>query len=82
MVGASGDSGADDGTSHLSVNFPASDPYVLGIGGTTLRQTTNGFYTDCMGRYGQWQGRGGVVSWLSASPQLREIIFPSLWVTA
>ncbi len=33
---ASGDSGADDGTSKKAVDFPASSPNVLGCGGTRL----------------------------------------------
>ncbi len=33
---ASGDSGADDGTSTKTVDFPASSPHVLGCGGTKL----------------------------------------------
>ncbi len=33
---ASGDSGADDGTSKKTVDFPASSPNVLGCGGTKL----------------------------------------------
>ncbi len=33
---ASGDCGAADGTSGDSTNFPASDPYVTGVGGTNL----------------------------------------------
>ncbi len=36
FVAASGDCGAADGTSGLSTNFPASDPYVTGVGGTDL----------------------------------------------
>jgi kumamolisin len=36
---ASGDSGADDGTSALAVDFPASSPNVLGCGGTSLPKT-------------------------------------------
>ncbi len=46
VVAASGDQGANDGTSHLAVNFPASDPYVLGVGGTTLNQISSGQYTQ------------------------------------
>jgi len=36
ILAASGDTGAYDGTSQLTVNFPASDPYVTGVGGTYL----------------------------------------------
>ena len=70
VVGASGDSGADDGTSHLSVNFPASDPYVLGIGGTTLRQTTNGFTQTAWGDMvsGKVEASGGGFSSYFSTP--------------
>ena len=33
---ASGDCGSADGTSGVATNFPASDPYVTGVGGTVL----------------------------------------------
>ena len=33
---ASGDCGAADGTSGVAVNYPASDPYVTGVGATNL----------------------------------------------
>ncbi len=36
VLAASGDSGAFDGTKQLTVNFPASNPYVTGVGGTYL----------------------------------------------
>ena len=36
LFAASGDCGASDGTSGLATNFPASDPYVTGVGGTVL----------------------------------------------
>ncbi len=45
VAAASGDQGAYDGTSSLTTNFPASDPYVLGVGGTTLNHA-NGKYTQ------------------------------------
>lgn len=36
VLAASGDNGADDGTSSPVVDFPASSPYVIGCGGTKL----------------------------------------------
>ncbi|MGB6499930.1 MAG: PKD domain-containing protein [Thermoplasmata archaeon] len=36
VFAASGDCGSADGTSHVSTNYPASDPYVTGVGGTVL----------------------------------------------
>jgi hypothetical protein len=41
---ASGDCGASDGTSGVATNFPASDPYVTGVGGTVLVLGTNDSY--------------------------------------
>ncbi len=46
VVAASGDNGANDGTSAPTVNFPAADPYVLGIGGTKLSESSDGKYTQ------------------------------------
>lgn len=48
VFAASGDAGAYDGTAGtgaqvLAVDYPASDPYVTGVGGTTL-QSNNGQY--------------------------------------
>lgn len=39
---ASGDSGADDGTSAPVTDYPASDPSVVGCGGTRLTLTSSG----------------------------------------
>ncbi|WP_375490214.1 S8 family serine peptidase [uncultured Jatrophihabitans sp.] len=39
---ASGDSGADDGTGKPTCDYPASDPSVIGCGGTRLELTTAG----------------------------------------
>ncbi len=38
---ASGDCGAADGTSGLATNFPASDAYVTGVGGTVVTVAAN-----------------------------------------
>ncbi len=52
VVAASGDQGGLDGESSPTVNFPASDPYVLAVGGTSLyydnpyQQTAWGGYYD------------------------------------
>jgi kumamolisin len=37
VLAASGDDGADDGTSAPTVDFPAASPYVIGCGGTKLK---------------------------------------------
>ncbi len=44
MFAASGDSGAYDNGSTLSVDDPASQPYVTGVGGTTLTLNSDGTY--------------------------------------
>jgi len=41
---ASGDCGAADGTSGVAVNFPASDPFVTGVGATNLSVGSGGAY--------------------------------------
>jgi PKD repeat protein len=52
VLAASGDCGASDGTSGLSTNFPASDPYVTGVGGTLLNVSATGAYLSEEG----WSG--------------------------
>jgi kumamolisin len=53
---ASGDSGSDDaGTGGTSVDYPASDPYVTGVGGTTLTVTSSNAWS----RETAWSGGGG-----------------------
>lgn len=54
VYAASGDSGADDNGSSLSVDYPASDPYVSGVGGTNLT-VTSGAWTSETG----WSDSGG-----------------------
>ena len=46
---ASGDCGSADGTSGVATNFPASDPYVTGVGGTDL----------VLGANDSWSGESG-----------------------
>jgi hypothetical protein len=46
VVAASGDCGAADGTSGVATNFPASDPYATGVGGTVLTLTGAGAYSS------------------------------------
>jgi len=45
---ASGDDGSDDqvGDGHAHVDFPSSSPYVLAVGGTTLKKSTTGVVTE------------------------------------
>jgi kumamolisin len=44
VFAASGDCGASDGTSGVSTSFPASDPFVTGVGATQLVGTSSGGY--------------------------------------
>jgi hypothetical protein len=44
IFSASGDCGSADGTSGVATNFPASDPYVTGVGGTVLSLGANESY--------------------------------------
>jgi kumamolisin len=62
---ASGDSGSDDaGDGGTSVDYPASDPYVTGVGGTTLSTNSDGSYAGETA----WSGSGGGTSSDYAQP--------------
>ncbi len=68
VLAASGDSGAYQcGDNTPSVGFPASDPYVLAVGGTTLHDTADGVTETA------WRGSGGGVSqkWPAPPWQMR-----------
>jgi kumamolisin len=45
---AAGDDGSDDqvGDGHAHVDFPSSSPYVLAVGGTTLKRSATGVVTE------------------------------------
>jgi kumamolisin len=72
VYAASGDSGSDDaGNGGTSVDFPASDTYVTGTGGTTLS------YTASTGTYkseSAWSGSGGGVSSYFATPSFQSSV--------
>jgi kumamolisin len=56
---ASGDDGSDDaGDGGTSVDYPASDPFVTGVGGTTLNVTSSNKWNTEKA----WSGSGGGVS--------------------
>ncbi|MDH6140236.1 MULTISPECIES: S53 family peptidase [Kitasatospora] len=62
---ASGDSGSDDaGNGGTSVDYPASDPYVTGVGGTTLSANSDGSYAGETA----WSGSGGGTSTAYSAP--------------
>jgi kumamolisin len=56
---ASGDRGAYDDCSHLAVSFPASDPNVVGVGGTDLSLGSGPIYNSEVGWSGGPDGCGG-----------------------
>ncbi len=68
IYAASGDSGAYDNGSTLGVDDPASQPYVVAAGGTTLNTATNGSYISesswgiPASPQNQLQGGGGGIS--------------------
>jgi kumamolisin len=71
VFAASGDSGAYDcNTTTLAVDSPASDPNVVGVGGTNLQAGTGGSYISesawncatCSGRGPRGTGGGGGIS--------------------
>ncbi len=64
VYAASGDSGADDNGSSLSVDFPASSPYVTGVGGTTLTVTSANAWSSETA----WSDSGGGYSSDFATP--------------
>jgi kumamolisin len=64
IYSASGDSGADDNGSSLSVDYPASDPYVTGVGGTDLTLTSKYAWSKETG----WSDGGGGISVEFATP--------------
>ncbi len=61
---ASGDTGAYNSYSTPNVNFPASSPDVIAVGGTTLSVYSNGDYKSEVG----WNGSGGGQSQFFARP--------------
>lgn len=64
VFAASGDSGAYNGGNSLSVNFPASSPDVISVGGTVLSVSSNGDYAGETA----WNGSGGGVSGFFSRP--------------
>ncbi|GAA2144419.1 S53 family serine peptidase [Kitasatospora kazusensis] len=68
VYAASGDSGSDDqGNGGTSVDFPASDPWVTGTGGTTLTTSSSGAWS----KETAWSGSGGGVSSGFATPSFQ-----------
>lgn len=67
LVAASGDNGANDGTSSSTVNYPAASPYVVGVGGTSLNIVMNSGTPTYAGEYA-WNSSGGGVSSYFSEP--------------
>ncbi len=61
-VASSGDSGAFDGTSSPTVSYPASDPCVVGVGGTTLAVSSSNSWSSEVVWNDQYGSSGGGVS--------------------
>ncbi|GAB2897851.1 S53 family peptidase [Paralcaligenes ginsengisoli] len=61
VCAASGDNGASDGVSDGAnhVDFPASSPYVLACGGTSLRAAGNAILNEVVWNDGEQGGAGG-----------------------
>ena len=64
---ASGDFGAYDNTSSPTVDFPASSPFVTGVGGTWLNLTQSGSNVAVSSETG-WNRSGGGVSTVFSRP--------------
>lgn len=70
IYAASGDNGSDDaGNGGTSVDFPASDPYVSGAGGTTLRLSGDSWSSETA-----WSDSGGGESAEFSTPSFQESV--------
>ena len=68
---ASGDDGSDDaGDGGTSVDYPASDPYVTGVGGTKLTVTSGNAWS----KETAWSGGGGGVSTVFGIPSWQSAV--------
>ena len=74
IVASSGDQGAFDGTPLYTVNFPASDPYVLSVGGTSLSFFNNVIIQQAWGGKlnGNTYGSGGGFSSYFSKPSYQD----------
>jgi kumamolisin len=69
IYAASGDDGADDNGSSLSVDYPASDPYVSGVGGTQLTVSSGKWKSETA-----WSDSGGGESNEWATPSYQDAV--------
>lgn len=83
---AAGDDGSDDevGDGHAHVDFPSSSPYVLAVGGTTLKRSASGAITETAWKDGDGLRKdnggstGGGVSTIFPRPSWQTISVPSV----
>jgi kumamolisin len=70
---AAGDGGSSDGASGNNVDFPASDPYVLACGGTSLQGSGNSIASETVWNDGAQGGAtGGGISTFFPLPPYQE----------
>jgi kumamolisin len=76
VCAAAGDNGSSDGTSdgQAHVDFPASDPYVLGCGGTHLEASNNQITREVVWNDGPNSATGGGVSEVFALPAWQQSV--------
>jgi uncharacterized protein YjbI with pentapeptide repeats len=77
IIASSGDSGASDGVNDNKshVDFPASSPWVLGVGGTTLLADKNTILSEVVWNDGNLGGAtGGGVSQAFAQPEWQKVL--------
>lgn len=83
---AAGDDGSDDqvGDGHAHVDFPSSSPYVLAVGGTALRKSSNGQVNEVAWKDGDGLRQdnggstGGGVSVHFSRPDWQTVTIPSV----
>ena len=61
VFAATGDSGSKANKKNISVNFPASSPFVISVGGTSLNQLKSGSISSVISYVNEtaWSGSGG-----------------------
>src|SRR5271163_2495355 len=70
---ASGDNGSSDGATGNNVDFPASDPYVLACGGTSVQASSNSITSETVWNDGAQGGAtGGGISSIFPLPPYQE----------
>ena len=72
LNGSAPENGAYGSKTTLSVNYPASSPYVVAAGGTTLSTSTSDVYTS----EASWPYSGGGISGSEATPSWQSSSYP------